>query len=135
MQLAWGVIMLRAFLPALSVVVLAAGASAQTIEIKTNQSSASAMSAEQIRVNVNVNVFVRSLGEDGDQALKAQEMGRKVIYEVAGHECAVLRETLAADCRLDSVNVNIQRQNQFGNQPRAEGFNVNGNIGFRIAPK
>ena len=125
--------MLRAFLPALSVVLLAAGASAQTIEIKTNQSSASAMSAEQIRVNVNV--FVPSLGEDGDQALKAQEMGRKVIYEVAGHECAVLRETLAADCRLDSVNVNIQRQNQFGNQPRAEGFNVNGNIGFRIAPK
>jgi hypothetical protein len=128
-------IMLRAFLPALSVVILAAGASAQTIEIKTNQSSAPPMSAEQIRVNVNVNVFVPTLGEDGDQALKAQEMGRKVIYEVAGHECAVLRETLAADCRLDSVNVNIQRQNQFGNQLRAEGFNVNGNVGFRIAPK
>jgi hypothetical protein len=73
--------MLRALLPALSVAVLAVGASAQTIEIKTNQSTASAMSAEQIRVNVNV--FVPSLGEDGDQALKAQEMGRKVIYEVA----------------------------------------------------
>jgi hypothetical protein len=39
------------------------------------------------------------------------------------------------DCRLDTVNVNIQRQNQFGNQPRVEGFNVNGNIGFRIVPK
>jgi hypothetical protein len=43
---------------------------------------------------------------------------------------------LASDCRLESVNVNIQRtSNQFGNQQRAEGFTVNGNIGLRIVPK
>ena len=43
--------------------------------------------------------------------------------------------SIASDCRLESVNVNIQRINQFGNQQRPDGFNVNGNITFRIVPK
>jgi len=47
----------------------------------------------------------------------------------------VLRDSIASDCRLESVNVNIQRVNQFGNQQRPDGFNVNGNISFRIVPK
>jgi hypothetical protein len=33
------------------------------------------------------------------------------------------------------VSVDVQRQNRFGNRPRAGGFNVNGNVGFRIVPK
>jgi len=113
----------------------ATAASAQTIEIRTGQQSSPQPSAEQIRVSVGVNVFVSALGDDSDQALKAQEAGRKMIYDLAGHECSVLRDAIASDCRLESINVNVQRVNQFGNQPRNDGFNVNGNISYRIVPK
>lgn len=131
--------MLRAYLlPALLAAHLAAfatAASAQTIEIRSGQQPVGPVSAEQVRVSVGVNVFVPALSDDSDQALKAQEVGRKMIYELASHECAVLHDVLASDCRLESINVNIQRANQFGNQQRTDGFNVNGNIGFRIVPK
>jgi len=93
-------------------------------------------SAEQVRISVGVNMFVPAPSDDGEQALKAQEASRKMIYELAGRECAVLRETLASECRLESVNVNVQRSgNRFGNQGAPEGFNVNGNIGYRIVPR
>ena len=127
--------MLRMNILAAFIATVAPAATAQTIEIRTNQQSPMVSSAEQVRIGVNVNVFVPAQGDDGEQALKAQEAGRKMVYELAGRECALLREVLASECRLKSVNVNIQRQNQFGNQSRADGFNVNGNIGFRIAPK
>jgi len=60
-----------------------------------------------------------------------------MIYELAGRECAILLDVLASECRIESVNVNVQRSpaNQFGGQQRAEGFNLNGNIVFRIVPK
>ena len=115
----------------------AAAASAEAIEIRTGQQPTlpAAPAGAEVRVSVGVNVFVPSPSDDGGQALKAQETGRKIIYDLAGHECAVLRDSIASDCRLESVNVNIQRVNQFGNQQRPDGFNVNGNISFRIVPK
>jgi glutamine amidotransferase PdxT len=39
---------------------------------------------------------------------------------------------LASECRLESINVNVQR-NQFGQQK--DSLNVNSNVGFRIVPK
>jgi hypothetical protein len=38
-----------------------------------------------------------------------------------------------ADCHIESINVNVQRNQTFGQQK--EGLNVNGNVGFRIVPK
>jgi hypothetical protein len=105
------------------------------VRINTNQAQSFAAGIEQVHVGVNVNIFVPASGDDSEQVVKAQETGRKLVYELAGHECAVLRDVLASECRLESVNVNIQRQNQFGNQMRTDGFNINGNLGFRIVPK
>ncbi len=125
-------------LPSLLSALLAAFAtvaSAQTIEIRTGQ-SAPQPSVEQVRVSVGVNMFVAAPTDGSEDALKAQEAGRRLIYDLAAHECTLLRDVLASDCRLESVNVSIQRTNsQFGNQQRAEGFAVNGNIGLRIVPK
>jgi hypothetical protein len=47
-------------------------------------------------------------------------------------ECDLLRDTLAKDCRLESVNVNVGRQ--FGVQQQ-EGYTINGTMNFQIAPK
>jgi hypothetical protein len=127
--------MRRAFFLPLLAVGFATAATAQTIEIRTNQQSAFAAQLEPVRVNVGVNAFVPLPTDDAEQSARAQEIGRKMVYDMAARECGLLREVLASDCRLESVNVNIQRANQFGNQVRIDGFNINGNIGFRIVPK
>ena len=127
--------MLRKYLLSALVAVFATAASAQTIVVNPRQSMAP-VSAEQIRITVGVNTFVPAPADNGEEALKAQEAGRRMIYELAAHECAILLDVLASECRLESVNVNVQRSgNRFGNQGAPEGFNVNGNIGYRIVPR
>ena len=49
---------------------------------------------------------------------------------MAGRECALLEDTIAAECRLESVNVTINRQSG-----QVEGFTISGQLGFRITRK
>jgi hypothetical protein len=60
-----------------------------------------------------------------------------MVYNLAAHECTILRDILASECRLDTININVQRvpANQNFGQAKSEGFNITGNIGFRIVPK
>jgi hypothetical protein len=132
-------IMLRICLLPLFVIAFTSAVFAETtIVLNPNEKPmASATPTPQVRVSVNVNAFVPAPAEDREQGFKAQEQGRRMIYDLADYECAVLRDVLASDCQLESINVNVQRvqANQFPGQQKAEGFNVNGNIGFRIVPK
>ena len=112
--------------------VLATTASAQTIVVRPNDRPLMPGAAEQVRVSVGVNLFV-PLSDNSDQALKAQEDSRRAIYNLAEHECGILNDVLASDCHLESVNVNVQRGQAFGQQK--DGLNINGNISFRIVPK
>jgi hypothetical protein len=43
--------------------------------------------------------------ENGEEALKAQDAGWRMLYELAAHGRAVLLDILASECRLESVNV------------------------------
>ena len=55
---------------------------------------------------------------------------------MAGRECGVLQDTIAGECRLESVTVNLNRQVQaMGQMGQAEGFLVNGQLGFQITLK
>jgi hypothetical protein len=120
--------LLSAFIVAFTVT-----ASAETtIVVKPGDRPMIPGTAEQVRITVNVNMFV-PLGDNSDQA-KAQEDGRRLVYNLAEHECAILREVLASECHLESINVNVQRNQNFGQQQR-DGLNINGNVGFRIVPK
>jgi hypothetical protein len=108
-------------------------ASAQTIVVKpAERPSAPA----QVRISIAVNMFVAA-DDNSDQSLKAQEDARRKIYELASHECGLLRDVLASDCQLESINVNVQRVNinPNWNQAQREGFNVGGNIGLRVTAK
>ena len=51
---------------------------------------------------------------------------------MGARESCILREVLAPDFRMESVNTNINRQ--FGPQ-QAEGFNISGSMGFQITLK
>src|SRR5215510_4878911 len=84
-----------------------------------------------VRVQTTFNFFVPGPVGDGAEAQKSRDNARRSIYEMAARECDLLREVLAKDCRMESVNSNITRQ--FGQQQ--EGFIVNGSMNFQITVK
>jgi hypothetical protein len=85
-----------------------------------------------VRVQSSVNFFVAGPSGEGEEAQKLRERARRAVYEMAAHECDLLREVLAKECRMESVNSNITRQ--FGQQQQ-EGFSVNGSMNFQITVK
>jgi hypothetical protein len=85
---------------------------------------------DQVRVQVGVNFFVPGPTNESEEAAKIRDRARRAVYEMAGRECALLQDTIAAECRLESVNVSINRQSG-----QVEGFTVSGQLGFRITRK
>ncbi len=85
---------------------------------------------DQIRVQVGVNFFIPGPTNDGEDAMKLRDRARRAVYEMAGRECGLLQDTIAAECRLESVTVNLNRQ-----AGQVEGFNASGQLGLRITPK
>lgn len=85
-----------------------------------------------VRVQSTIGFFVPGPTGDSDEAQKLRDRARRVIYETAGRECDLLKETLAKECRLESVNSNTNRQ--FG-QAQQEGFSINGSMSFQITLK
>jgi hypothetical protein len=70
--------------------------------------------------------------DGSDASLKAQEDARRSLYRSAMRECDVLKSSIASECRLETLNVNINRS--YGS-PQNEGFNANGNFTFRVMLK
>ena len=86
-----------------------------------------------MRVQSNINLFMPGPTGDGEDAQKLRDRARRVIYEMAARECDLLREVLAKDCKLESVNNNLNRQN-FGSQ-QPDGYTVNGSMTLQITLK
>lgn len=119
---------------AISLLVLTAPALAQSPgqRIIVEQSSGAARQEGSVRVQSNVSLFMAGPTGDGEEAQKLRDRARRMVYEMAAHECDILRDVIAKDCRLESVNSNIGRQ--FGQQQQ-EGFNVNGSMSMQITLK
>jgi hypothetical protein len=86
----------------------------------------------EVRIQVNMNFFVTAPASNTEAAVKAQENARRVLYDSAGRECELLKAVIASECRLESVNVNMNRN--YGNQ-QPEGFNANGSFTYRVMLK
>jgi hypothetical protein len=76
----------------------------------TLAASTQTLGLREVRVQVSVNYSVPGPFGDGDDAVKAQETARRALYGIAERECTVLKETLATECRLENINVNVNRQ-------------------------
>jgi hypothetical protein len=85
-----------------------------------------------VRVQSQVNFFVAGPTGEGEEAQKLRDRARRAIFEMAARECDLLREVLAKECRLESVNDGINRQ--FGQQQQ-EGLNVTGSMSLQITLK
>src|SRR6201996_588623 len=85
-----------------------------------------------VRVQANINFFVPGATGDSEEAQKVREKAQRSVYEMAARQCDLLREVLAKDCRMESINSNVGRQ--FGQQQQ-EGYTVNGSMSFQITLK
>ena len=88
-----------------------------------------------VRVQNNISFFLAGPTGDGDEAQKMRDKAQRSVYEMAGRQCDLLREILAKDCRMESVNVNVNANNRQFNQQQAEGLNVNGTMSLQITLK
>lgn len=88
--------------------------------------------ADTVRVQVAINFFMPGPTDEGEEADKIRDLARRSVYEMAGKECDVLRATIAEECRLESININLHRQAR-PNMP--DGYNISGSLGFRIQTK
>ena len=88
-----------------------------------------------VRVQNNISFFIARPTGDGDEAQKLRDKAQRSVYEMAGRQCDLLREILAKDCRMESVNVNVNANNRQFNQQQTEGLNVNGTMSLQITLK
>jgi hypothetical protein len=85
---------------------------------------------ESIRIQVNINLFFPGPTGESAEAVKLRERVRRSVYEMAAGECDLVEQTLAKTCRLESVNVNINRQ-----AGQAEGYAAAGTFVMRTPLK
>ena len=100
--------------------------------IVTEQGGSPSRQEGQVRIQSNINFFIAGPSGESEEAQRLRDRARRLVYEMAAHECDLLREVLARDCRMESVNVNIGRQ--FGQQQQ-EGYTVNGSMSLQITLK
>ena len=86
---------------------------------------------EPIRVQVSVNLFFPGPTGESEDAVKLRDRVQRSIYEMAANECTLVEQVLAKTCRLESINVNINRQTGGQN----EGYMAGGNFVLRVTLK
>lgn len=87
----------------------------------------------EVQVNVSVSFFAPAAVDDSEASVKAQQRARRMLYENASKECDLLRATIATDCRLQRININVRTKPGYGRQPA--GLNATGNFSYRITLK
>jgi len=86
-----------------------------------------------VRVQNNMSFFVPAPNDDNEEAQKLRDKARRMVYEMAARECAMLLEVLAKDCRLETVSSSVGRQQFNAQQP--SGFTINGSMNLVISTK
>ncbi|WP_342362487.1 hypothetical protein [Terrarubrum flagellatum] len=84
--------------------------------------------AGEAQITVNFSIPFFSDERDPIKLIAAQSQFRKQLYEVASRECVALVETIADECRLVSMNVNVQNQSQMATI-------MNANAQYRVTLK
>jgi hypothetical protein len=92
-------------------------------------------SGGEVRVTSSLSMSEPLAAADQDALLAKQTAARKTVYEIAGQECKLLLDTIAQECRLESLNVNSNVQNQNFRDPPTIFLNTNSNASFRILLK
>ncbi len=126
--------MTRRLIPTAIVAALLAAVAAQSSgqHVLTERAVAAPSRQEGIvRIQLTMQLFVTGPTDESEEAEKQRERARRAVYDLASKECDLLRDTIARDCRLESVNVNLNRQTG----PQMNGYMVNGSMAYQISLK
>jgi hypothetical protein len=124
----------KVFLLAIFATLFAGSAAAQTTGQRIVIERGGAATARQegmVRVQMSIQLFVPGPTDDSDDADKQRERARRALYNLASKECDVLRDVMARDCRLESININLNRQSN----AQMQGYGVHGSMAFHITLK
>jgi hypothetical protein len=102
------------------------------IQSQGNSPTSAEIRAQQVRVQSSVNVFMPGPSGEGEAGDQLRERARKMIYQMAARECGVLEDVLARTCRLEAINVNLNRQ---PGTPMGDGYMVGGNFTMVVTLK
>jgi hypothetical protein len=110
---------------------VASTAIAQPVPSFRDRATQPVLGVESIRVQVTLNYFVPGPAGDSEEANRLRDRARRSLYEMATRECTLMLEVIASECKLEAINVNINRHP--GQQP--EGFQAGANMTYRITLK
>lgn len=113
---------------------VSSGASAQAPPSRVASDPSAVQKQELVRVQTSINFHLSGPTGDSDEAQKLRERARRIVYEMAARECDLAREVFARDCRLESINNNIQSIRQYGPQQQ-EGYNITGSMTLQVTLK
>lgn len=92
----------------------------------------------QVRIQTNINFFLAGPTNDSEEAGQLRDRARRIVYQMAGRECDLLRETLAKECRLEAVsnNINATPGRAYGGaQQQPDGYAISGSLTMVITLK
>jgi hypothetical protein len=127
-----------AFLLATAVAACPGIAGAQDVTIRSNQPSTLLDKRDdQVRMQVTVNFFLAGPTGDSDEAAKLRDRATRAVYAMAGSECVLVEQSFAKACRLENVNVVLNRQvpGIAGLAGQSEGYLASGTFIMRATPK
>ena len=113
---------------------LGAAAGAQPTVVIERPKGGGARQEGIVRVQLQIQLFVAGPTDESEEADKQRERARRIVYEMAARECDLMQAVIARDCRLESVNVNLNRQNN-PQVPQMQGYQVGGSMSYRITLK
>jgi hypothetical protein len=94
---------------------------------------APAHGGQPVNVNVGFNTQVPLADLSQETLAAAQKAGREYLYRLGSEECVLLKATIAETCRLTSLNINTNIQQNYNTaQPL---LYINGNASFTISLK
>lgn len=125
--------MLRPAIVAVPLMLLLSASASAGDRIVIEQGARPSAFKSEVQVNVSVSFFAPASVDDSEASVKAQQRARRMLYESASKECDLLRATIATDCRLQRININVRTRPGYGRQ--APGLNATGNFSYRITLK
>lgn len=86
--------------------------------------------AETMRVSVGLNFMLTGISDlIGDDA-KLRDRTRRNVYQMALKECEMLLEMIASECRIETININLNRNSQ-----STDSINANATVVLRAVQK
>ncbi len=86
--------------------------------------------AEMMRISIGMNFMLTGIADPIADDAKLRDRTRRNVYQMAVKECELILEMIASECRIESINVNLNR-----NPQSPDSINVNATVALRAVQK